>query len=179
MIAPVRFLVVDDDPDILSGTARLLERAGYTVDTASSGEDALQAVRVQRPDLLLLDHDLPGISGVEVCRRVKQDPALANILVVLVSTLRTKSDEQAQGLESGADGYIVRPIANRELLARVESYVRILRLTRSLRRAHLASAGLTEDAVEGRNRLEAANEELRVEIAERRRAVDNDEVVMR
>jgi CheY-like chemotaxis protein len=61
MNEPVRILVVDDDPDMLRGTARLLEKAGYTVDRAASGEEALQAAQNHPPDLLLLDHDLPGI----------------------------------------------------------------------------------------------------------------------
>jgi CheY-like chemotaxis protein len=82
---PIRILVVDDDADILIGTARLLEKAGYTVDRASSGEDALQAAQIHRPDLMLLDHDLPGINGVEVCRRIKRDPALVDTLVVIPS----------------------------------------------------------------------------------------------
>jgi PAS domain S-box-containing protein len=130
---PVRILVVDDDPDILRGTVRLLEKAGYTVAQAASGEEALQAAQSQRPDLLLLDHDLPGLAGLEVCRRIKQDPALVDSLVVIVSAAHAESDQQAEVLESGADGYIGRPIGNRELLARVGALVRLQRLTRSLR----------------------------------------------
>ncbi|MEI7437944.1 MAG: response regulator transcription factor, partial [bacterium] len=133
MNPPIRILVVDDDPDILNGTVRLLEKAGYTVDRAASGEQALLEVQKQPPNLLLLDHDMPGMDGIEVCRRIKQDTALADVLVVIVSGSYTESDEQAEGLESGVDGYIVRPIANRELLAQVRLFVRILRLTSSLR----------------------------------------------
>jgi len=172
---PVRILVVDDDPDILHGTARLLEKAGYTVDRAASGEEALQAVRKHRPELLLLDHDLPGIDGAEVCRLIKLDPALADTLVVIVSASHAESDQQAEGLESGADGYIGRPIANRELLARVQSYVRIqhqsswLRLqvekldksNEAVRQAHLASLNLMEDAVAARDQAEQASQALR------------------
>jgi len=184
MNQPVCILVVDDDPDILSGTARLLGKAGYAVDRASSGEEALQAAYDHHPDLLLLDHDLPGIDGTEVCRRIKRDPALADSLVVIVSASHAESDQQAEGLESGADGYIGRPIANRELLARVAAYVRILRLARSLRleaaelqkssetvnQAQLASLNLMEDAVAVADRLATANQELRGEITARKRA---------
>ena len=171
----MRILVVDDDANILNGTARLLENAGYAVDRAATGEAALQAVRDHRPDLLLLDRHLPDINGLEVCRRIKQEPAQADIFVVMISASSTKSEEQAEGLESGADGYIARPIANRELLARVAAYIRIFHLTRSLRlqaeelkkhseaadQAQLASLNLMEDAVAARERAEQASRALR------------------
>ena len=76
----VNILVVDDDPAVLAGHARLLEQAGYVVERAINGETALQAVRDRRPDLLLLDRNLPGIDGLEVCRQIKRDPALADVL---------------------------------------------------------------------------------------------------
>ena len=171
----IKILVVDDDPDILNGTARLLENAGYAVGRAATGEAALQAVRDRRPDLLLLDRDLPDIDGLEVCCRIKQEPAWTDTFVVMISASYTKSDEQAEGLESGADGYIARPVANRELLARVDAYLRILRLTSALRRqaeelkqgneaasqAQLASLNLMEDAVAARERAEQTSRALR------------------
>ncbi len=182
--AEIRILVVDDDPDVLNGTLGLLKEAGYTVDPAASGEDTLRALQRRRPDLILLDRNLPGIDGIEVCRRIKRDPALGDIPVVIVSASCAESDEQAEGLESGADGYISLPIANREMLARVESFARIISLTRTLRlqtaelekraqaaiRAQEASLNLMEDAVEARNRLEVRNQELQREIAERLQA---------
>ena len=138
----IRILVVDDDPDILNGTAHLLEKVGYIVDKSSNGEEALLSVRRHRPDLLLLDSKLPDVDGLEVCRRIKQDSALAEIFVVLISGVRVASDQQAEALEEGADGYIARPIANRELLARVKSFIDILSLNRTLRHqaAHLQMA---------------------------------------
>ena len=171
----VRILVVDDDPDILNSTARLLERADYAVDRASSGEEALQAVWDHRPNLLLLDCDLPGIDGIEVCRRIKRDPALADIIVVIVSASRTESDAKVEGFESGADGYITRPIPNSELLAWVKSYVRIFQLTFSmreqtrqlkehseiLRQGRLAALNLMEDAANSRDQIEKAYKALR------------------
>ncbi|MEI6235233.1 MAG: response regulator transcription factor [Planctomycetota bacterium] len=128
-----RILVVDNDPDILVGTARALTKAGYSVNTATNGVEALKTVQDRHPDLLLSDRDMPGMDGIELCRRIKQDPILKDTLVIIASGSFTESNEQSEGMESGADGYIVRPIANRELLARVESYVRIIGLTRSLR----------------------------------------------
>jgi CheY-like chemotaxis protein len=180
---PVRILVVDDDPDMLNGTAHLLEQAGYTVDRASSGEGSLQAVRNHRPEMLLLDRDMPGLDGIEVCRRIKQDPALADIFVIVVSGERIGSEEQTEGLESGADGYITRPITNRALLVRLDAYARILRLTctvnlhaeelkksnETISQAHLASLNLMEDAMAARDRLESAYRGLQSEIIERER----------
>ena len=186
MSEPVRILVVDDDPDTLRGTVRLLEKAGYTVDRAASGEEALQAAQNHRPDLLLLDHDLPGINGLEVCRRIKQDPALVDSLVVIVSASHAESDHQSEGLESGADGYIGRPIGNRELLARVGALVRLQRLTRSLRlqaeaaershaaarQAQQAALDLKDDAVGAQARLETALQALQRENTARQQAAE-------
>ena len=170
-----RILVVDDDEDTLRGTVRLLEKAGYIVDGASTGEEGLEKVLQIQPDLLLLDHDLPGINGAEVCRRIKMDPVLADIIVVIISASHIASDEQAQGLEGGADGYIGRPIANRELLARVGAFVRIQNITKSLRlqteelqkskeasrQAYLASLNLMEDAVAARERADQLSRVLK------------------
>lgn len=182
--ADIKILVTDDDPDIRGGTARVLAQAGYLVTQAATGEAALRAVQTEVPDLLLLDRDLPGIDGLEVCRRVKADPAAVDCLVVLASGSYVESENQAEGLEAGADGYIIRPIANRELLARVGAYARLIQLRSELRRkteeltasaeaaaaAQLASLNLAEDALAAREQLEILNRELRQEIAERRRA---------
>jgi DNA-binding response OmpR family regulator len=179
-----RILVVDDDPDILNGTAHLLGNAGYTVDRAASGEVALAAVAAQPPDLVLLDRDLGGIDGLEVCRRIKQVPASADVLVVIASASSIATENQAEGLEAGADGYIARPIGNRELLARVSAYVRILQLYHTLRQqgaelarqaaagaqAQLASLNLMEDALAAQQEAERANLELRAEITARQQA---------
>ncbi|MEI6386822.1 MAG: response regulator [Spirochaetota bacterium] len=131
----MRILVADDDADILEGTAHLLEKAGYIVDRASDGEKALRIAIESPPDLFLIDREMPGADGLEACRRIKADPALAEAFVVIISGIYTESSSQAEGLELGADGYIARPIENRELLARVESYVRILGLNRLLKAA--------------------------------------------
>lgn len=182
--AELRILVVEDDAHLRTGTARLLEKAGYAVSSAADGGTALQAVADHRPHLLLLDRNLPDLDGLEVCRRLKRDRATADMLVIMLSASYAESDEQAEGLESGADGYITRPIANRELLARVEAYARIVGLNRSLRlqkealaasaeaaaRTTEASLNLMEDAVEAQRRLEAANQSLQREIAERTQA---------
>jgi len=181
----IRILVVDDYLDILDSTVRLLKIAGYTVDSASTAEAALQAIEKLPPGLVLLDRDMPGLDGLEVCRRIKASPATAEVLVVIVSGCGG-SDEQAEGLDAGADGYIARPVENRELLARVAAYMRIASLTRALRaqaadltrkneaigQARLASINLMEDAVAAGVRLEAVNAQLQEQIIARQRVAD-------
>ncbi len=123
-------LVVDDDPAILFATVRILRAAGYQVDAADSGAACLEAVRKKKPDLVLLDVVLPDIDGYEVCRQIKTDEALSLAYIILLSGVKTHTDDKAQGLEIGADGYIPRPIANRELLARVQAMARIIKAER-------------------------------------------------
>lgn len=118
-------LVVDDDPLLLRATVRLLNQAGYRTAQADDGQAGLQAARDQKPDLTLLDVNLPDISGVEVCRQIKATPALRDCFVMLLSAARIDPHSQTVGLEGGADGYIARPVSNEELLARVRGLLRI------------------------------------------------------
>ena len=121
-----KILVVDDDPILLKGTARLIENLGHEVITAGTGTDALDMVETQFPDLLLLDVDLPDISGIEVCRKIRAFDHFAGIYIVMLSTSRTGEEEQIEGLEYGlADGYIVRPLPNRVLKARIQAMLRL------------------------------------------------------
>jgi CheY-like chemotaxis protein len=138
----IRILIVDDTPETVRITAHLLKQAGYTVATAANGVEALQAVQTFQPDLVLSDRDMPEMDGLELCRRIKTDPGLADTFVIIASASFTRSEEQSAGLDMGADSYIARPIGNRELLARVDAFVRILRLNRALREknAELAAA---------------------------------------
>lgn len=134
----IRILVVDDDADIAYGTAHLLTRAGYTTAVASNGVMALQTMPAFRPHLVLSDRDMPEMDGIELCRRLKSDPAFVDVVVILISGTFTRSEEQSDGMDSGADSYIARPIANRELAARVAAFVRILHLNRALREKNAA-----------------------------------------
>ncbi len=126
----IKILAVDDDPDVLFATVRALRNAGYEVIEAASGEECLMLAKKHRPDLILLDVMMPDINGFEVCRRIKSDPELQNMYVMILSSTKTESDSQAEGLEIGADGYIARPFPNRELLARVAAMVRLIRAER-------------------------------------------------
>ncbi len=144
-----RILLIDDDPLLSRATARLLRSSGYEVSMALTGAAGLHMVQEQSPDLVLLDVVLPDIDGLEVCRRIKADRALADVYVILLSGLKIASDEQAQGLEAGADAYIARPIANRELLARVEALMRIQRAERALRDSEEKFRSVIEQSNDG------------------------------
>ncbi len=155
---PPRVLVVDDNPVVLVGVSELLRTAGYEVLEARSGGDAMRLARERVPDLILLDVMLPDTNGVEVCQKLKADPVLKTLFVVLLSSIQISPPSQVSGLEAGADGYIARPIGNRELLARVQSLLRIQQAEAALRRAH----GDLEVRVEQRTaELAGANGALR------------------
>jgi DNA-binding response OmpR family regulator len=133
MRGEARILVADDDPTVLLLFTTLLVDEGYDVRGATTGHECLDAVRSQHPDIVLLDVMLPDMTGVEVCRRIKSEPGLEGTFVILVSGARVSSDYQAEGLNVGADGYIVKGVTNREFLARIQSLVRIKRAEDALR----------------------------------------------
>ncbi len=120
-----RILIVDDQIHALHGVSRIMRGAGYETFEASNGTDCLNLAAEHKPDLILLDVVLPDIDGREVCRRIKSYPETSDIFVILLSSVHIESDSQAEGLEHGADGYIARPIPNRELLARVKAILRL------------------------------------------------------
>ncbi len=130
MNSNIKILIVDDDPELLFATARIVKSAGYRVYTASTAGQCMELIESNRPDLILLDVMLPDANGQALCSQIKADPAFKNIFVVLISGTITGSAEQADGLDLGADGYIARPITNRELLARIGAMVRILKAER-------------------------------------------------
>jgi two-component system phosphate regulon response regulator PhoB len=118
-----RVLVVEDEEDVLELVRYNLVRNGYTVDTATSGEEGLRKVRNSNPDLILLDLMLPAVDGLEVCRIVKNDPKTQNIRVVMLTAKGEEADIVA-GLEMGADDYVTKPFSPRVLLARVKAVLR-------------------------------------------------------
>jgi PAS domain S-box-containing protein len=130
-------LVVDDSPTVLHGTCRILQKAGYETIEASTGMDGLRSTIEHKPDLVLLDVVLPDIYGYEVCRRIKAEANLTGTLVILISSLDTHENHQTQGLEIGADGYIARPVSNRNLLAHIKSLLRLKVAEDNLRQSEL------------------------------------------
>jgi two-component system phosphate regulon response regulator PhoB len=118
-----RVLVVEDDTRVLDVVVRGLERAGISAEVVSSGADALPAIRRRRPDLVLLDLELPSMGGLEVCRRLKQAPDLATIPVIIM-TAQTSEVDRIVGLELGADDYVGKPFNIRELVLRVQAVLK-------------------------------------------------------
>jgi phosphate regulon transcriptional regulator PhoB len=118
-----RVLIVEDEPDIRELVVHHLKREGYQVSVAASGEEALRQVQASPPDLVLLDLMMPTMNGLEVCRRLRQDPVTASLPIVM---LTAKGDEidRVLGLEIGADDYVVKPFSPKELLARVRAVLR-------------------------------------------------------
>ena len=126
-----RVMVVDDEPMVAEVLRRLLVKEGYNVDVFGGAQDALEALPAVRPHLALLDVNMPGMTGIELCRRIKQDPAHRLTPVVLV-TGQAQRDVRLEGLEAGADDFLAKPVDPQELLIRVRSLVRIKRYTDDL-----------------------------------------------
>lgn len=118
-----KIIVVEDDEDILELIAYNLGREGYQVTKVSSGEKLLQLVHTRQPELIVLDLMLPGVDGLQVCKRLKADPKTQKIPVVMV-TARGEEADVVTGLELGADDYITKPFRPKELVARVRAVLR-------------------------------------------------------
>jgi two-component system phosphate regulon response regulator PhoB len=116
-------LVVEDEVNIQELVRYNLAKEGYEVEVAASGEEALRLVRAQSPDLVVLDLMLPGIDGLEFCRRLKGDPATQHTRVLMVTAKGEESDV-VTGLELGADDYVIKPFSPRVLVARIRAVLR-------------------------------------------------------
>ncbi|MFC4902520.1 response regulator transcription factor [Kocuria oceani] len=120
-----RVLVVDDEKPLAQMIATYLTRAGYDVATAHTGPEAVETARAQAPDVVVLDLGLPGLDGIEVCRRIRG----FSECYVLMLTARGDEDDKLSGLATGADDYITKPFSVRELVARVAAVLRRPRTT--------------------------------------------------
>jgi DNA-binding response OmpR family regulator len=118
--APPRILVVDDDVTVSEVVARYLERDGYRVEVRADGREALDRALAEPPDLVVLDLMLPGMDGLEVCRRLR---AIAPVPIVML-TARTQESDRILGLDLGADDYVSKPFSTKELVARVRAVLR-------------------------------------------------------
>ena len=110
-----RILLVDDEPSLVKIVARRLEFEGFAVSVAIDGEEAVQKIQTEKPDLVILDVMLPKLSGYAVCRRIKRDPTYQKIPVILFTAKVLERDEKL-GLEAGADAYVRKPFRAEELL---------------------------------------------------------------
>jgi DNA-binding response OmpR family regulator len=152
-------LVVDDDPTVSDVVRRYLERAGYAVTLSADGREALAVYERIRPDLVVLDLMLPGIDGLEVCRRLRSSPT--GVPIVMLTALGEEAD-RVLGLQLGADDYVAKPFSPRELVLRVQSVLR-----RSLARPApepevLADGGLAVDVARRIARLDGVGLALTV-----------------
>ena len=123
MVFKTRILVVDDEPDILRLLSYNLKKHGYQTDEVRDGEEALRRIREHPYQLIILDLMLPGLSGMEICRILKQNPKTSSIPIIML-TARSEEMDKVTGLESGADDYITKPFGVREFLARVKTVLR-------------------------------------------------------
>jgi len=123
--APHRVLVVDDEPDITALVAYHLAKAGYRVSTAATGPEALKAAREERPDIVILDLMLPGVSGYDVLAELRRQEETRDVGVILLTSRREEAD-RIRGLSLGADDYLTKPFSPQELSLRVRAVLRRL-----------------------------------------------------
>jgi DNA-binding response OmpR family regulator len=113
-------LVADDDADIRDLVAFKLEQAGLEVVAVEDGQAALEQARARRPILAVLDVSMPGLSGIDVCRMLRADPATAGMLIIML-TARVQEKDVEGGFSAGADDYVTKPFSPRDLVARIQS----------------------------------------------------------
>lgn len=156
-VAAPRILVVDDDPRILSMMRRVLQMEGYEVAVAQDGDAALDLLRTEGADLVVLDVMMPGRDGFEVCRVIRQESAVP----VLMLTARDESRDKVSGLDVGADDYVVKPFNPDELLARLRALLRRVqpRDIEVLRFEDVELVPSTREVHRGGERLELTNRE--------------------
>jgi DNA-binding response OmpR family regulator len=118
-----RILIVDDEPSIVISLEYLMRREGYEIAVATDGEAALHAIAERPPDLVILDVMLPRMNGFDVCRRVRADPRLADVRILML-TAKGRDTEVAKGLGLGADAYVTKPFSTRDLVAQIAALLR-------------------------------------------------------
>ncbi len=157
---PSLILVVEDEPDIRNMLVLLIKSAGFETIAAATGEEGLELARTHKPILMTLDRMLPGIDGIEVCKRLRADESISDTYVLMVTALG-EADDRIDGLEVGADDYLPKPFENREILLRIQAAVRRLAKAQPVASGSEESHGL-----------------LRVDNAKHRIWIDGEEVNM-
>ncbi len=139
-MAHEKILIVEDDPDISEMISYNLGREGYAVIPANNGEDAVAMAQRERPALVVLDIMLPGMDGMEVCRRLKEASGTRHIPIIMLSA-KSQETDKVVGLELGADDYVTKPFSPRELIARIRA---VLRRAKPREAAEVVRAGFVE-----------------------------------
>lgn len=120
MITKPRVLIVDDDPATLRMIEYIFDRADYEVYLAATGPEALSKADEAKPDLVILDVMMPDVTGLEVCQRLRAQPALARLPIIMLSA-KDQLEDKVNGFQAGADDYVAKPVEPQELLARAKA----------------------------------------------------------
>lgn len=160
-----RILVVDDEPDITGLVAYHLARAGYRVSTAASGAEAIRSAMAERPDVVILDLMLPGVSGYDVLADLRQRPETKDVGVILL-TARREEEDRIRGLSLGADDYLTKPFSPQELTLRVAAVLRRLQAPSVAAGSALSAGPITIDR--SAHRVMLHGEELSLTVTEYR-----------
>ena len=118
-----KILIADDEPSIVTALEFLLRRSGYEVEVARDGDETLRLAETMRPDLVLLDVMMPVKSGYEVCWRLREQPELRDVKIIILSA-RGRDAEVAKGLTVGADVYVTKPFSTRDLMSRIRALLK-------------------------------------------------------
>ncbi len=138
-----RILVVDDDPVIVKLYQIILKKEGFVTDVATCGADALASIAGQKPAIILLDVVLPDYSGLDVCRIIKDRPEYVGVKIILVSGMDISPTHVAEGIELGADDYLVKPFDPKELMARIKNCLKLQKVEAELRDKNLELKNLS------------------------------------
>ena len=118
-----KILIADDEPNIMISLEYLLKREGFDVTLARDGQEAVEAIVRDHPDLVLLDVMMPRKTGLEVCREVRENPDLQDVLIVLL-TAKGRDTDIAKGMAMGADAYVTKPFSTRDLVTTVRNILK-------------------------------------------------------
>jgi len=118
-----KILIVEDNIVILTMQKQIFEMEGYEIITAQEGMDALKKIHDGSPDVVLLDVNIPGMNGFELCRQIKEDPALKSIIVVMISAVYYSDEDAKKGMAMGADAYFTKPYENEVLQSKIKELI--------------------------------------------------------
>ncbi|MEO1442998.1 MAG: response regulator transcription factor [Chloroflexota bacterium] len=180
-----RVIIVEDEETLANNLSDKMQGEGFSVKTVNNGEQGLELIRAEKPDLVVLDIMLPGLDGLSICRMVRNDPATAEVPIIMLTARGTEVDKIV-GLESGADDYIVKPFGLGEFLARVRAVLRRSRARHTaIQHDELMSEDLTMDLTgrrvfKGDDEIKLSNKEfdLLAELMRNRGAVLSRDLIL-